>query len=78
MFALRSKKVEHGAGSGPDRDGNRYGAVSCPKCATVIQVVGWNLKLAEEFSVRCPACHCRSFHTRTAMASSGSAAKANG
>jgi len=69
----RTKEKERAAGPVSEREGHRYGAVRCPKCATSIEVVGWDLKLAEEFSVRCAACHVRSFHTRTAMASNGAA-----
>ena len=75
FFAPGSKRKEKepAAGQVTEPEGHRYGAVRCPKCASSIEVVGWDLKLAEEFSVRCAACHARSFHTRTAMASNGAA-----
>ena len=76
MPAPRASKKEV-LGQAAQREGHRYGAVRCPKCASSIEVVGWDLKLAEEFSVRCEGCHTRSFHTRTDMASGGSTVKAS-
>jgi len=78
MLALRSNRQEQGTNGSPEQEGHRHGAVRCPRCTATINVVGWSAKLAEEFSIRCEACHARSFHTRTAMASGGGASKSYG